>query len=29
MLVAGLIGLLLGGLAAVLWDSLARLGPRR
>jgi uncharacterized protein involved in exopolysaccharide biosynthesis len=29
MLVAGLIGLLLGGLAAVLWDSLARLAPRR
>lgn len=29
MLVAGLLGLLLGGLAAVLWDSLARLGPRR
>jgi hypothetical protein len=29
MLVGGLIGLLLGGLAAVLWDSLARLAPRR
>jgi hypothetical protein len=29
MLVGGLIGLILGGLAAILWDSLARVGFRR